>query len=88
MFILVSDFIPLTRDTVYFLTYIIPKTRITFCIPTARVDRKEKILLHHLASQGKHDEEALMGNRFVGIPFIFTALYDLPPFRVSVLGIP
>ena len=29
-------------------------------------------------SKGKHDEEALLGNRFVGIPFIFTDLYDLP----------
>ena len=42
-------------------------------------------MLHHLASQCKHDEAALMGNRFVGIPFIFPDLYDLPTFpRIDV----
>ena len=30
-------------------------------IPPARVDRYKKILLHHLASQGKHDEGGING---------------------------
>ena len=43
------------------------------------------LLYYHLASQGKQDEEALMGNRFVGIHFIYTDLYDLPTFpRINV----
>ena len=43
------------------------------------------MLLHHLTSQGKQDEEALMGNRFVEVAFIFTDLYDLPTLpRINV----
>ena len=41
-----------------------------------------KTLLHHLTSQGKQVEEALMGYRFVGIPFIFTDLPTLPLINV------